>query len=218
MGNVNRWRGQLGLEAIAADRLDELEQFEVGENPVVLVKLVGELAAGGMGPMAGGPMGSGPMGPFAGGAGANDDQGATPNPPVERESPIKFTTPEGWRASRGTSMSVAAVEMVDGSAKVETTITPAGGELLANVNRWRGQVGLAPFSANELATALEKIEMAGGVSGDYVRLVGAEQAIFGVVAKSGEQTWFIKLSGDAKLAEKERTKFESLVKSIELPK
>jgi hypothetical protein len=104
---------------------------------------------------------------------------------------------------------------------VEITVSSAGGDLLANVNRWRGQIGLPPIGTAELTEVVESIDTL-GVSGAYVELTGPASAakretILGVRADAGGQTWFVKLKGDADLAQREKARFEAFVKSLKLP-
>ena len=82
----------------------------------------------------------------------------------------------------------AAFEVKNGDQSVEITATRMPGDastLLLNVNRWRGQIQLAPASEAELAADSEKIDI-DGASGTYVQLIGAKDAILGVVAGSEE--------------------------------
>jgi hypothetical protein len=82
------------------------------------------------------------------------------------------------------------------------------GDRLANVNRWRGQVGQPPLTASELASQLETLPV-GPLTGDFVSIPPAAsaerpQSILGVIVDHAEKTWFIKLQGDPELAAAER--------------
>lgn len=47
VANINRWEGQLGLEPSSQeDLVDGMEQLEVGDNPALFIKLVGERTVG----------------------------------------------------------------------------------------------------------------------------------------------------------------------------
>jgi hypothetical protein len=126
--------------------------------------------------------------------------------------------PEGWRSAPGDGVSRAAFAVVDGDRSVRITLSTVGGGLLANVDRWRGQIGLGAASPDELASSVKSIVMAGAAA-DYVILVGPENAnpresILAVVAQVGGVPWVIRLRGDAQLAERERGRFEAFVKSL----
>src|SRR5205823_1207276 len=128
---------------------------------------------------------------------------------------------QGWSPGKPNAISLAAFKVTDGDKQAEITVSTAGGEWLANVNRWRGQLGLSPVDAAELTKVAKKIETL-GTTADYVELVGPDSAakretILGVQAQAGGRTWFVKLRGDAELAEREKDKFESFVKSLRLP-
>jgi hypothetical protein len=135
-------------------------------------------------------------------------------------SDLKFDAPSEWSPGKPNAFSLAAFKVADGDKQVEITVSTAGGDLLANVNRWRGQVKLPPIDAAGLVKAAKKIDTLGS-TGDYVEIVGPEAAnretILGVQAEAGGRTWFVKLKGDAELAQREKPRFETFVKSLKLP-
>ena len=95
------------------------------------------------------------------------------------------------------------------------------GDRLANINRWRGQIGMEAVSADGLKETMRKIEV-GSNTGDLVELIGTSgekgpQAILGVIVDVGDKTWFIKLQGDAPLAVGEKVAFEAFTKTVQLP-
>lgn len=225
LSNVNRWRGQMGLDHLTTDDLaDATTRVKLAGGQAVVVKLVGRLSSGGMPPFASGglpadhpslPADHPPLGP---------DGSALPadHPPVETApADLKFDVPAGWKPGKLNAMRKAAFVVEDGPQKVEITVTalpPFAGDVLANVNRWRGQLHLDEVGDDALAKLVKPISV-GGASGSYVQLTGPaepkpQQAILGVIAPHGEQVWFIKLQGDAPLAERERERFEGFVKSI----
>jgi hypothetical protein len=211
LANVNRWRGQLGLPSVADGELaGESEELETSAGTVVLVNLLGESSAGG-------GMGAAP---FAAGM----KRGALPPAAAASAGPaIKYETPEGWQPGRVGGLRKAAFTVTDDElGKVEATVIDlpreAGGDRLANVNRWRMQVGLKEIDEKELKEQLQSLEI-GNLKGDYCILVGEPsggrtQTILGVLLDRDDLTWFIKLQGDAKLAEREREHFEAFAKSL----
>lgn len=97
-----------------------------------------------------------------------------------------------------------------------------GGGLLANINRWRGQINLQPLK-NEMAllrNVSEKDLPGGGhlalvdfsgmdpKTGKPTRLVGA------IVPQSGD-TWFYKLMGDEKIVAQQKNAFLQFVESAD---
>jgi len=81
-----------------------------------------------------------------------DPGGATVEPPPTAAAPVQaevrptWTLPQHWKQTAGNGMRFATVQP-DGPGAPDITVVmlggAAGGEL-ANVNRWRGQVGLGP--------------------------------------------------------------------------
>lgn len=207
--NVNRWREQLGLSRIGPFQMkDHVEQIAVGDKTAHYINIAGSQQGGGMGsaPFANRPR---PPAPKPGPA-------VAPQPAARQSPGFAFTKPASWEPSSGSSLSRLAFEVKDGDRQVEFTATPlaaGAADLLPNVNRWRGQVGLSPTTPDKLEQEAEQISM-GDVSGHYVRIIGRERAILGVIAVVGDQAWFMKLIGDASLAAREQKSFESLVKSI----
>lgn len=214
LANVNRWRGQLNLPPISeADMATKTEKIEFKDGTATLVDLVGTAAGGGMSgaPFAGAkpPIGHPPIGPQSG---------------TSSGSSVEFKAPEEWspaalEVSRGgiTLRHEAAFEVKSGDKLVEITVDrmPAGGGLLANINRWRGQIKLDPLTQEQLDKESEKVDI-DGQPRDYVKLVGPTETILGVVAEQDGMAWYLKLKGDKELAEQERERFEEFVKSIQL--
>jgi hypothetical protein len=240
LANVNRWRGQMQLPPVDPIELAEtIAQLDIGRLSVTLVDLKGRLVnAGGMSaPFAGAGQRSGlPSSPAGGGsqdlpAGHPpiDAIGTTGLGPVEggesAPSTLTYKVPDGWREGQKLSMRKAAYLVQQDGRQVEITIIdlPTGAaDILANVNRWRDQVGLRPLSESELSTHAEAVEIDGHQS-TFVELVGTDAAgspttILAVITpSSGDiqgRIWFIKLMGDAQLAESQRQKFLEFAKSV----
>jgi hypothetical protein len=207
LANVNRWRGQMSLKPITAQDLDkETSRVDLKDGVATIVDLEGTLSAGGG--MGRPPFASGPV-----------------TPPVERpaapssKSGLTYTTPEGWKPGKATSMSRAAFEVVDGDERVAITVTDlheSAGALLPNINRWRQQLQLGLTTQEELDKAIQPIDV-GGVKGQFIEILGPDgakrQALLGAIVVEGGKAWFFKLMGDAPLAEREKSHFQSFVQS-----
>lgn len=145
--------------------------------------------------------------------------GSRPTGPAAEKPEVKFDKPEGWQESGGTPFSVAAFEVVEGDQRIETTVSPTGGDLLANMNRWRDQVGLPHFTREEMEKAFESREV-NGQPAKFIEMHSPDGApkkdsILGVVVEDGERTWFVKLRGSTELAKREREKFDAFAKSLQ---
>ncbi|HZI31084.1 MAG TPA: hypothetical protein VFF11_02015, partial [Candidatus Binatia bacterium] len=96
-----------------------------------------------------------------------------------------------------------------------------GGGLLANVNRWRRQLGLGPIAESDLAK-LQAIDTGSGKAA-LVDISGTNPAdgkpmeLIGVVLPLGSDTWFYKLMGDASVVTGQKDAFVKFVQSAKYP-
>ncbi|MCA9014989.1 MAG: hypothetical protein KDA77_06610 [Planctomycetaceae bacterium] len=222
LSNINRWRGQVGLDNITAENLKaaadtpaldtELFTMKAGDQTLTVVSLKGMMAGN---PMSRAPFASGMMG-----GGGRPAPGPV-IPPAAAASPIKYATPEGWKPGRSGGMRKAAFNITAGGETGEVTVIDLAKEsnpLLLNINRWRGQVGLKDIAEAELPKESEQLK-AGDLEATYVKLIGPEtskpaQAILGAILYRDNLAWFIKFTGPAKLAEQEQDRFKQFVQSI----
>lgn len=142
-----------------------------------------------------------------------------PQAPVASRGQPKWTVPEGWKEAPGNEFSMAAFAVTDGKMSIKTTVSRAGGDLLQNLNRWRGQLGLEPWSNDELKKSA-KVLAVDGSDGTLVDLVGTDarskkpSCTIGVIVPRGDSAWFFKLTGDVELAQREKANFEAFVQSV----
>jgi hypothetical protein len=103
---------------------------------------------------------------------------------------------------------------VSGKADVSVTVLPgdAGGEL-ANVNRWRGQIGLPPIDGAALAAARKPVKTGAGAVSLYDFTGGDKRLIAGLTLVDGN-SWFVKLTGEAGPVGQARKDFLRLVESL----
>jgi hypothetical protein len=202
LSNVNRWRGQLGLNSIAPNELQrESTQVEIQDATATLVNLVGQIKGDAMSaaPLASG----GAVGPPSAEAGA----GA-----------LKYQVPEGWQEEPPAGLRKASFHLGDASAKGEVSVTDldaSAGDLLPNVNRWRGQVGLEPTTDRDLGQRVRPMDV-GSRQGQYIEMLGDDKATIAVICKADGRAWFIKLTGEKELVEQQRDNFKSFVHSLSI--
>jgi hypothetical protein len=136
-----------------------------------------------------------------------------------------WEVPNGWRAEAGSSIRVASFAVTgENGAKADVSVIQlagTGGGLLANVNRWRSQIGLQPVDQAGLdklishhdvkGTQIIVVDMAGaGNSGANTRMLAA------IVPRSGV-TWFYKMLGSDQLVAQQRSAFIQFVQSARYP-
>jgi hypothetical protein len=131
---------------------------------------------------------------------------------------LRWTLPAGWTETRGGQMRFATLKppvlgKIDGSVVVLPG--PAGGEL-ANVNRWRNQIGLPPIDEAALAAARKVIQTKAGPLKVYDFTSGGKEGsrVVAGLTESGGNTWFVKLSGDAGSVGAARDDFMKLLRSL----
>jgi len=95
-------------------------------------------------------------------------------PPEDAADP-SWELPSGWKQLPGSGMRFATIEVATPERPLELSVMPlplpAESGVLSNVNRWRGQIGLAPLAADELQAQSTAIELEGHTA-TLVNLVG----------------------------------------------
>lgn len=208
LSNINRWRSQLQLPPIAADQLEnETQQIESADGAqTTLVDLRGWEAADEMRPSFVGSSRNLPTNhpPIGASFGAASPSGLT------------YEIPAGWQEAKSGGMRRAAFQVTDGEQKIEITVIDlagGAGDLLANVNRWRDQVGLGPLASVD-AIDSTKVEVDGRPA-TYVRIEGNDgRAIWATIVPDQGRDWFLKLTGDLQLAKREEPAFRSFVETV----
>jgi hypothetical protein len=130
--------------------------------------------------------------------------------------------PAGWSEVPPTQMLLAKFVINGNDGEADVTVStfsgPAGGTL-PNINRWRGQVGLAPVSEDDLDKAVSSLDVPDGkamlvdVNGKNPK-TGKETRLVGVIWPRDGQTWFYKLMGDAAVTGREKDAFLKFIQSV----
>ena len=145
----------------------------------------------------------------------------TAPPDLDKPDSVKpaWTVPAGWQEVAPGNMQFArfSAPNADGS-KAEVTIAVLGGTgggALANVNRWRGQLGLAPIDEAGLTKLATPIETGAGAA-TAVDLVSdsKEKRTVAVWLARGGQTWFYRLLGSDAAVGAQKEAFVKFVQSV----
>ncbi|HEX5791456.1 MAG TPA: hypothetical protein VFY13_09880 [Luteolibacter sp.] len=136
-------------------------------------------------------------------------------PAVVTPSALTWTLPDGWVAQYGSESRYATVRVpkIEG---VELAVSWFPGDVggdVANVNRWRSQVGLDALGEQEALALIQKIE-AGPKTLSLVDLAGPEKRMLAAWARHGENTWFFKLTGAKDSLDACKQPFSELVASV----
>ena len=128
-----------------------------------------------------------------------------------------WQVPSGWKAAGPKPMRLASFDIPDAAGNGDVSISKLngdGGGLLANVNRWRGQVGLAPLEASALAANSTALTTAGGDRGTWVELKGTDKTILGAIVARDGVSWFFKMTAPSSVAVQNREAFGKFVRSV----
>ena len=149
--------------------------------------------------------------------------------PQERfgDEKLIWETPAGWvQAERSQMRPVNLAFGPNREGECYLSLLPGGGGgVLANVNRWRKQMGQPEITEEELAKMPKKTLM--GIQGTYVSIEGAytsvgateakaDHQMLGIVAAMGEAGLFVKMVGPKALVEANTQAFDQFVTSLRL--
>jgi hypothetical protein len=139
-------------------------------------------------------------------------------PPQTTSAPkIKWTAPEGWTEVPPSSMRYASFSApADDGGKIDISIVTFpgdGGSDADNVNRWRGQMGLAPVDASTVTSQIAPLKTADttfsttDIAGDKTRTIAAW-------TRRDGRVWFFKATGPNAAVEKEKPNFVKFIESV----
>ena len=133
---------------------------------------------------------------------------------------LTWTAPAHWQSKPASAMRKATYSVpgeAGGAAELAITAFPGdvGGEV-ANVNRWRGQIQLAPMSASEITGAITRLEQNGLKIGviEMAGTGGTATRVLGAFVPHAGSTWFFKLSGPDAVVAKEKPAFLDFLKTL----
>jgi hypothetical protein len=235
--NINRWRSQLSLTGLSAADVEQLPRVDFFGRKAVVVEGTGTWTG-----MSGGdtksdwsllalalvePSGSvflkmtGPKTTVAAQreaffalATSFGSPGSSPPQVASSAGGFAFELPNAWR--RGSDKASRALSFWAGEGEVvECYVTvlggTAGGEL-ANVNRWRTQIGLASIDQASL-DALDPFTMLSRPA-KIVDLVGETSAISGITCMGEDKSVFVKMTGPVELVRKQRSAMLAFASSL----
>ena len=247
LANVNRWRGQLGMEAVdEASLIETMESTASNGATVAIVDLRSPDGARMLGAIVNPGDGmtwfvkaigqSEPLdeivesfATFAhsihldtapADAHAGHNRGAetvTAQESVDQRL-ANWTPPTNWAPEQGASPILSASFLAnnnDGGARITVTrLSGAGGGALANINRWRGQLGLSP---------VEQLGPAAGVVSDSPLMVDLEspdatRRMMAAIVEADGSMYYFKMTGPHAGAGAEIERFNQLVARVGLGK
>lgn len=130
--------------------------------------------------------------------------------------------PAGWKELPATQFLLAKY-LIQGSgdAKAEVNVSMlagTGGGVMANVTRWRGQLGLSPMTEEEFSKQAQTVDVA-GQKGTLVDMTGTDMKtgkkarLVGIIVPQANDTWFYKLMGDEQIVGQQKDTFTKFLQT-----
>lgn len=124
-----------------------------------------------------------------------------------------WSAPADWEEGPASGIRRGFFHIHDENGHAELTVTVFPGDVggtLANINRWRQQVGLGPVESVESARVTVD-----GAPTEVVFLEGpGGQSILGAMVDRGTHTWFFKMMGDATAVEAQQGAFADFLTTV----
>jgi hypothetical protein len=136
--------------------------------------------------------------------------------------PTWAALPAGWTVGPANAMRKGSWTLAGPNgtkAEVAVTVFPGNvGGLTANVNRWRGQIGLPPAGAADILASAKPGKVGADDAQRFVMVSadGAKSTDAFLVPKNGS-TWFCKLSGDTAAVQAQADAFARFLSESKLP-
>lgn len=111
---------------------------------------------------------------------------------------LHWEAPAGWKEVPASGMRAASFQVPGGGDLSVVSLPGDAGGALANVNRWRGQIGLPPLSEGELGGKSEAVPSPAGrlLAVDFPGAGPAQgQRLLAAILDYQGSSWFFKLTG-----------------------
>ena len=158
--------------------------------------------------------------PPAGAAASGDQSMANTAVPTASGSDLTWIAPAEWTVKPNGPMRKGSFSVKGDGGEADLSITAfpgSTGGLLANVNRWRGQLGLPPLGEGELESNTVHLDTGDlhMVVVDFVGHSGEKSTrILGAIVPHDTDTWFFKLMGPDALVEAGKPAFLQFLHTI----
>jgi hypothetical protein len=150
-------------------------------------------------------------------ANAPMSQQTLPDGALNRTGNPAWQAPAHWTPVAPSAMRRAtfAINAPEGAADLAVTSFPGDvGGALANVNRWRQQLGLLPISEAELPAAEQPLPGSHHPA-RVARMSNGETATLSATIPYEGNSWFFKMTGPAAVVERETEAFLQFVRTVD---
>jgi len=166
-------------------------------------------------PMSAGSPHSGKMGTPTTTAGNPSAQ-----PTATAKAKYTWTLPDGWSDQPASGMRLATIIIPVEGNTLNASITEFGGDLIGNVNRWRGQIGLTSATDAEIQPSLQpfKSPLAKDGKGYIVSLVNPaspeKSMLAAIIPRPTGTSVFVKITGTKDELKAVATPFRTFMLSL----
>ncbi|MGF1451971.1 MAG: hypothetical protein ACFB21_07865 [Opitutales bacterium] len=131
---------------------------------------------------------------------------------------LSWQVPAGWKAQGPANLRVETLLLPGGAELAITTFPGDVGGMLANINRWRGQLQLPPVSEAGLRDEISMLETpAGAVAIVSMTSPDGQSGMLGGVLPFAGSTWFFKLTGPAEAVQAQEAQYRAFLQSLRAP-
>ena len=131
---------------------------------------------------------------------------------------LVWDLPEGWAEDETPGMMQLMSVTLPSDTKVSIVELPGkAGGIIANVNRWRGQVGLEPQAQGDIMKEVFTVDGQGGTM-NTIEITGDDRAIIVSLLETPGRTAFIKIIGTKDVVAKNKDSFMAFSKSVHYEK
>lgn len=137
---------------------------------------------------------------------------------VSQQNQFAFQAPKHWQKQTASGFRVASYLVSKNELKVDVSVTKFPGDVggdLANVNRWRNQLGLSSISNTQLNSDFTSFKV-GAISIKSIQYNSADKAILAAIIFRNNESWFVKLMGDKTLVDQEKRSYRSFLESFKI--
>jgi len=139
-------------------------------------------------------------------------------PPNDSGAPrIQWKAPESWTEVPASSMRYASFSAPAGDAsKIDISVVTFpgdGGSDADNINRWRGQIGLAPIDSNVVTSEVAPLKTA-DTTFSTTDIAGNKTRTIAAWTRRDGRVWFFKATGPSAAVEKEKPNFVKFIESV----
>ncbi len=162
------------------------------------------------------PPGHPPTAPAASAAASEMARQSLPTSAQAASDNPAWMVPQHWQPGTVSAMRRGSFRVTQDGESVDISITVFPGDvggLVANVNRWRGQIGLPALAPEEIAPLVASLPWSGGV-GQLVDIRSETTRTLSAILPYGGNSWFIKMTGPIALVEAEKPAFLEFIGSI----